>query len=256
MTKPFAHLRLTRPLVSLDVETTGLSPRHDRIIEIAMVKFHPEGRRDRFHRRVDPEVPIPAAATAIHGLTDQDVAGSPKFKAIAGSVARFLRTADLCGFNIKNFDLPFLFNELSRAGIRVPLGRRAVIDALQIYRHQEPRDLIAAVRRYLGRDHALAHSALGDAYAAAAVLDGQVASHTDLPGTVAELHARFTDVDLMGRLKRQNGEVVLAFGKYTGRPLAEVASDDPGYLRWLLDQDFLPDFQAIVRQALGHRCEP
>lgn len=252
MSKPFVHLNLTRPLAVLDLETTGILPRLDRIVEIAVVKFAPSGERTRFLGRVNPGIPIPPAATVVHRIRDEDVADCPTFGAIAPSLNRFLKPCDLCGFNLKRFDLPCLLAEFARVEIHFPLNRRGVVDVLEIYRQREPRDLAAAARRYLGREHTGAHGALADVCATAAVLDAQLEHHADLPRTVAELHARFAEVDLTRRLHRDgDGQVVFTFGKYAGRPLDEVARTDPPYLHWLLGQDFLPDFLALVERALA-----
>lgn len=218
-------------LATQDIESTGLTPKSDRIIEIAVLRFSPDGERLRFYRRIHPGIPIPASATAVHGITDQDVAACPSFASIAGSLSHFLRDCDLAGFNLKRFDLPFLLAEFARAGIRFSITRRAVIDAWQIYHQREPRTLSAAVRRYLNRDHVRAHSALADAYATAAVLDAQLRHYADLPRTVPELHACFAEVDLSGRLRRENGQLVLTFGKYAGKSLTAIAQADPDYLR-------------------------
>jgi len=163
-----------------------------------------------------------------------------------------LRDADLAGFNLKRFDLPFLLGEFERAGIAFSLANRAVIDVMQIYHQREPRDLTAAVRHFLRRDHEEGHRALADAYATAAVLDAMVARYGDIPRTVAELHAGLTDADLGGQLRREDGRLVLSFGKYAGQTLDEVAALDVSYLRWLLEQTFLPDFRAFVEKALQH----
>lgn len=250
MSKPFVHLHLVRPLAVIDCETTGASPKSDRIIEVAALKFLPNGERVRFLRRVNPLFPIPSAATAVHGITDQDVAGCPSFADIAAPLARFLRDADWAGFGIKRFDLPFLLAEFRRAEIHFSLANHAVLDVLQIYHQREPRDLTAAVRHYLDRPHENAHGALADAYAAAAVLDAQLACYPDLPQQVPELHTHLTDVDLTGKLRRDQGRLVLTFGKHSGSDLFTVAQQDPNYLRWLLEQDFLPDFQSMVQTAL------
>src|SRR5262245_62062980 len=168
MSKPFVHLHLTRALAVVDLETTGVSLKNDRIIEIAVVKFAPEGNRIRFYHRINPGIPIPASATAVHGIADKDVADCPQFATIAAALARFLRDCDLAGYGICKFDLPMLVNEFTRAGIHFSLNRRGVLDALKIFHRREPRDLAAAVRHYLDREHDEAHSALADVYAAAA----------------------------------------------------------------------------------------
>ncbi|OAI46016.1 hypothetical protein AYO44_12095 [Planctomycetaceae bacterium SCGC AG-212-F19] len=249
MSKPFVHLRLKSPLVVLDIETTGVSPKVDRIVEVAAVKFLPDGQRVRFCRRINPGMLIPPTATAVHGITDQDVVDCPLFAAVAACLARFLRDADLAGFHIKRFDLPFLLSEFNRSGVSFSLSRRAVIDVLEIYHHHQPRDLAAAVRHYLGRLHEQAHSAQADAYATAAVLDAQIATH-QLPQSVAEIHDLFKGADVAGRLRIEGERFILTFGKYLGRDLDEITAQDPDYLRWVLGQDFLPDFHELVRNAL------
>jgi DNA polymerase-3 subunit epsilon len=178
------------------------------------------------------------------------VAGKPTFDVVASRLSRFLRNCDLCGFNIKRFDLPFLLAEFRRAGMRFSVSPRAIIDVLQIYHRRERRDLGAAARHYLGCELAKHHHALVDAQTTAAILDNQLASYPDLARQVPELHASFTEVDVAGRLRLQGGEMVFAFGKHNGEALRGVAQDDPEYLRWLLAQDFLPDFLAIVRRAV------
>ena len=251
MSFAFRHLVLERPLAVVDLETTGVDPRHDRIVEVGVLKVAPDCGPFRYRRLVHPGIPIPPAAQAVHGIADEDVAEKPRFRAIAPRLARLLADADLAGFNIRRFDLPFLAAEFARAGVEFPIGDRAVLDAQRIYHEREPRDLAAAMRFFCGREHADAHGALADAEATAAILDAQLARYADLPRTVAALHASMTDVDIGGRFRTEGGRVVFAFGKHLGRPLDEVACRDPGYLSWLLNQDFFDDAKALVGQALA-----
>src|SRR5262249_23674552 len=153
----FGHLRLSRPLVFLDVETTGVDPRTDSIIEIAMMRFAPELTPVALEQRLNPQRLIPPAATAVHGMGDQHVMQSPTFAEQAADVARFIGDADLAGFGIARFDLPFLVAEFERIGWQFPLTGRKVIDALTLFHRLEPRDLAAAVRKYCGYELAHAH---------------------------------------------------------------------------------------------------
>lgn len=244
------HLKLERPLAVLDLERTGADIAADRIVEVGVLKLVPGAGAIRYHRRVHPGIAIPAAAVAIHGITDDDVADRPQFRAIAPRLACLLGDADLAGFNIRRFDLPLLAAEFRRAGVAFPLGGRSVLDALQIYHRHEPRDLGAAARFYLGREHDGAHGALADAEATAAVLDAQIGRHEGLPASVAALHGLLTEVDIGGRFRKEGGRVAFAFGKHAGRFLEDVAMMDPGYLRWFLGRDFLEDAKEIVRAAL------
>jgi DNA polymerase-3 subunit epsilon len=132
-----------------------------------------------------------------------------------------------------------------------------VVDALTVFHRHERRDLAAAVRLYLGHDHAEAHSALVDAEAALAVLDTQVTRY-DLPPTPAGLHALLVEVDIGGRLRKgPDGQIALAFGKYAGRPLADLARTDPSYLAWVLSAvPLLDDARQLIRRAAGGSADP
>jgi DNA polymerase-3 subunit epsilon len=247
----FRRLRPARPVCALDVETTGLDPAVDRIVEVGVVRVEPDGRARVLAQLVDPGRPIPPAATAIHGLTDDDLAGRPGFAAIAPGLLAFLDGADLVGFNLP-FDLLFLATEFQRAGLEFDLAGRAVLDALSLFRRKEPRDLPAAVRFYLNRNHRGQHRATADASAALRVLDAQLDRYPDLPACPADLHRLLVQVDVGGRFARgPGGAPVFAFGKYRGTALAAVAAADPSYLRWLLTSlPLLPDAADFVRSAL------
>lgn len=250
----FTTLTLTRPLIALDLETTGLDPQRDRIVEVCLLKFQPDGSRDRLLARIDPGMPIPAAASAIHGITDADVVGMPSFADLAEQVLGFLDGCDLCGFNIKRFDLQVLYAECTRCGRTLPLEDRAILDTMEIFHRQEPRDLVAAVRFYLGREHGQKHSAFGDSLAAAEVLEAMVRRYGELPRSVAELHSHFKDpgtLDSGGKFVEVQGEIRFAFGKYRGQPLTVIAATKPDYLEWMLTQTFFADTKKIVEEALA-----
>ena len=250
MTIELKHLALTRALSALDLETTGTDVRADRIVEVAVLTVYPGGTAVPFVRRVNPGRPIPAGATAVHGISDADLAGAPPFAAIAPDLFAALVGSDLAGFGIANFDLPLLVNEFARVGLPFRVGGRAILDALAVYRRREPRDLTAAVQFYLGADRTSAHAALADAGYALAVLDAQVGRY-GLPSRPADLHPTVAEIDVGGTFRRgPAGGPVFAVGKHRGRPLAEVAAAAPDYLRWMLTQGFLDDALALVRGAL------
>lgn len=249
----FTNLILDRPLAVVDLESTGVDPARDRVVEVAVLTLLPRAAPESFHRRVNPGVPIPPGATAVHGIGEADVAGAPLFAAIAPELFAALHGCDLAGFGIASFDLPLLAAEFARARVPFRVAGRRVIDVLALYRRLQPRTLASAVRDYLGREHEGAHSAVADARAAAEVLDRQVARHA-LPATPAELHASLVEVDVAGRFRRDDaGRVVFGFGKHVGKPLAEVAARDRGYLEWMLRNTFLDDVHDLVRRALTGR---
>jgi len=246
---------LDRPLVVYDTETTGTNSRIDRIIEIACLKIHPDGRREQYVRRLNPGIPIPPTSTAIHGMTDADVAGMPRFRDVAAELAAFLDGSDLGGYNITGFDLPVLRAEFLRAGVPFEISDRRLVDAQRIFFSREPRHLAAAARFYCHTDHAGAHGALADAEMTVRVLEGQLARYADLPRTVPELHETFCagldqDMDPEGRFRLVNGEPTVNFGKNRGRLLRDLSREEPGFLRWIIKGDFSEPVKEIAKKFL------
>ena len=253
------NLRLDRPLIVFDLETTGTNPATDRIVQLAIVRFEPNikpaGRRRpqkprSFVRNFHPGRPVPAAATAVHGIGDEDVADAPPFGEVARWLAAEFAECDVAGFNVRRFDLPLLVHEMQRCGVELDLSGSRILDAYEIFTHFQPRTLEAAHLDYCGKEHKDSHHALGDVLATAAVLDAQVARHEALPAEAAGIDAMFGRPDLAGRLIELDGELALAFGKHKGRTLAGLARDEPAYLRWMLTACFLPDVKKAVREAL------
>jgi DNA polymerase III subunit epsilon len=248
------NIRVERPLVVLDLETTGKRVHADRIVEISTLKVFPDGKHKIFTRRLNPNIPIPPEATAIHGITDADVANEKGFRQIAGSLAAYLDGCDLCGYNLWSFDLKLLMNEFRRAGVPFSTAGRFLIDPKRIFHQREPRDLTAALKFYCGMQHEGAHKAEADVLAALLVLDGQADRYEDLPRTIPELHAHMEYPDIVdpdGKfVRREDGVIVFAFGPQCDRPLDDVARTDPGFLDWMLNKDFSDEVKAVVREAL------
>jgi DNA polymerase III subunit epsilon len=239
-------LKLHRAISILDLETTGTFFEIDRIVEIGILKVLPDGTKRRFSQRVNPESKIPKEATAVHGITDADVANAPTFKRIAREVEKFLRDSDLAGFNLKSFDLRILQAEFDRAGVAFSCDGCHVIDAKEIYHHHESRTLSDAVRFYCDVEHQDAHSSLADAEATWRVLSAQV-SRYDLPPKVREL-AKWLDeirpskyVDSGCWFVMRDGKRIFAKGKYKGQRLREIAAKDSEYLDWILALQDVPD---------------
>jgi len=248
-------LKLERDLVFLDTETTGTDLSTDRIVEIALVRYKPDGQRVEYRTLVNPEMPIPEESRRVHGISDQDVAGAPTFVELAPTLLQRLHDADLGGYNILRFDLPLLRNEFQRARIEwAPEGAR-VLDAQVIFHKMEPRDLSAAYRKFVGRELEGAHGALADTIASAEVLFGQLLHYAELPRDVAGLDAMFNlrdtrFVDSGRKFRWRDGEVCVNFGNHRGRLLREMVEQEPGYVDWILDKDFPPEVKKLVRDAL------
>lgn len=240
------NLQLDRPLVVFDIEATGLDLSRDRIVELSLLKVSPDGSRDCRTRRFNPEMHIPEESTAIHGITDEDVADLPPFSAYARSIAEMIKGCYMAGFNSYRFDLPLLGEEMLRAGVDIDLASMDHIDVQTIFHKMERRTLEAAVQFYCGREHVGAHGAEADTVATLDVLLAQLDRYGEaLPRQAAELAAFTTDhrnVDLAGRIViDEQGRRVINFGKYRGKPVEEVLRTDAGYLSWILQADFTRD---------------
>lgn len=247
---------LDRPLVFFDLETTGLDLRNDRVIELAFIKLTPRGDVLERERRFNPGIPIPPEATAVHGITDADVADEVSFCQTAKSLADILEGCDLAGFNVRRFDIPMLVHEFKRCGVDFSLDGRRVVDMQNIFHREERRDLSAAARFYLDREHEEAHTALGDIRTSAAVLAAQLERYQHVPQDLDGLHGYceeyapvWSEVDRW--FSGEEDGRVFRRGKHKGKPLAEIARTAPDYLQWMLGADDMDEeVVAIVRAAL------
>lgn len=248
------NLRLDRPLVVFDLETTGIDVEKDRIVQIAMIRIEPDGTRDEWDSLVNPECPIPPQATAVHGISDADVSDAPTFSHLRGEVEQRLAGADLAGFNSVRFDQPLLEAELERAGATLERTGLRHLDAMRIFHTMERRDLTAAYRFYCDEELVGAHGALVDARATLEILDAQVGRYDTVPAEVEALH-RFCNPDEGKWVDRSrkfafddDGEAVFNFGKLRGTRIKDA---DRGYLEWMLNKDFSAEVKEILRSALG-----
>ena len=256
-----SHLVLTRPLVCVDLEATGVWPGHDRIVQIAAASIFPDGSVSTWSSLVNPEQPMPPAAQAIHGITDAMVASAPTFAQLSETVGALLSGCDLTGYNVERFDRRLLAAEFRRAGVADPTVDALVIDACTIFVRQEPRSLDAALRFYgveEGQAHRQAHDASSDVEATVAVLAAQLSTYDDLPNTVEALHDWLhpidpNRIDADGKLVWRDGDATVAFGSQAGTSLADLAANDRSFLEWVLRKDFSDEVKAIVRDALEGR---
>jgi DNA polymerase-3 subunit epsilon len=244
---------LTRPIAFIDVESTGVDVVNDRIVEFGASILRPDGSRTPWVQRFNPGIPIPAAATEVHGITDADVDTCPKFSDWATRLAAALAGKDLAGYNLRRMDLPMLDEEFRRCGMNLNLDGVRIIDCFGIFSKKEPRKLEDAVRRYCGREHDGAHGAGADAVATVDVFLGQMDAYPELGAMPLEEVAAYSLVgdvkyaDIAAKLYFDaDGDVCYAFGKYKDRKVIE----EWGYAEWMLSRDFPGSTCDVLRAEL------
>ena len=250
-------LKLNRPIVFFDLETTGTNPLRDRIVEISYLKVFEDGNTQENTHRVKPvdamgnQIKSAPEAVSVHGITDEELAGEPTFKELSAELDLVFRDSDIAGYNSNKFDLPMLIEEFVRAGIDFKLIGRNLIDVQNIFYKHEPRTLKAAYRFYCDRDLVDAHQASADVRATYEVFLAQLEKYElgEDTETVARNSRLGDHLDLSGRLSRdKDGDAVFNFGKFKGRKVKQVFRQEPSYYSWMMDGDFAKDTKDIITQ--------
>lgn len=215
----------------------------DRIVEISVLKVHPNGKEEQRTIRVNPEMPIPKEASEVHGIYDEDVKECPTFKEIAKELARFMEGCDLGGYNSNRFDVPLLAEEFLRVGVDFDMRKRKFVDVQTIFHKMEQRTLSAAYRFYCDKCLEDAHSAAADTTATYEVLKAQLERYGDKLENNIEFLSKFSTqnntVDFAGFIVyNEKGEEVFNFGKNKGVPVEKVLKEQPGYFSWIINSEF------------------
>jgi DNA polymerase III subunit epsilon len=236
------ELYLKKPIVFLDLETTGTNIVKDRIVEISLLKIYPNGDQESKTMKINPTVPIDPGSTEIHGITDDDVKDAPTFLEVASNVKQFIEGCDLAGFNSTRFDIPLLAEEFLRAEVDYDLKKHRFIDVQVIFHKMEKRTLGAAYQFYCKKELKNAHSAEADTQATYEILKAQLDHYESLKNDMdqlSEFSSHNKNVDYAGRIiYDQKGREIFNFGKYKGQPVEKVLNNDPGYYGWMINNDF------------------
>jgi len=250
------ELKLKKPICFFDLETTGVNVSKDRIVEISILKVFPNGNKESFTWRVNPEMKIPAITTAIHGISDEMVLNEPTFKELAPKVSELIKNSDLGGFNSNRFDIPLLAEELLRAEIDFDLKVNQAVDVQTIFHKMEKRTLEAAYKFYCNKDLTNAHSAEADTMATYEVLKAQLDKYDGLENDMDYLskfssHQNFADfAGFIGYNKE--GQEIITFGKHKGKVIEDLFKTEPGYFSWIQNADF-PNYTKKVLRDLKNR---
>jgi DNA polymerase-3 subunit epsilon len=234
-------LQLVKPLAVIDLETTGINLSTDRIVEIAIVKVFPDGKKQIKRKLINPEMPISAASQEMHGITNEMVKDAPTFKQVANEIKQFLDNCDLAGYNSNRFDIPLLAEEFLRVGLEFDFSNRKLVDVQKIFHMMEQRTLSAAYKFYCNKNLEGAHGAEADATATWEILEAQVNRYPQLGNSIDSIITCIGDdciVDFARRMIMENGVEIFNFGKHKGRVVAEVLKAEPQYYDWMMKGDF------------------
>lgn len=263
-------LNLERDLVFFDIEATGLNVLKDRIVQIALIRYHANGNPpEELEMLINPQVPISPDAMKVHGITPEMVKNKPTFDQVSDQLYQFIGNADLAGYNSDRYDIPMLLEEFARAGYDLDLSHRNCLDVQKVFYKMEPRTLKAALKLYCGKDLVDAHDALADVRATVDVFKGQLEKYKDVEyvdadgishGTpivndvkkIVEFTSNGNSVDVTNRLKYDaNGDIVFNFGKHIGKRVIDIITADKQYYNWILEKDFSVQVKQTLKRLMS-----
>lgn len=235
-------LILSRPLAFIDLETTGVNITNDRIIEIYILKVHPDGTQASKHKLLNPGIPIPKESSDIHGITADKVKDAPTFKDVSNEIKQFIEHADIGGFNSNRFDIPLLMEEFLRVGIDFDTSQCRFVDIQHIFHTMEKRTLAAAYKFYCEKELVDAHSAAADVTATWEILQAQLTRYEQLGDSVDTILNHIGEEKIVDFARRivfdDKGEEIFNFGKHKGRRVMDVLNSERQYYDWMMKGDF------------------
>lgn len=238
------NIQLEKPLCVFDLETTGLDVSSDRIVQIAVLKIHPNGDKQELNLIINPEMNISDSNAAIHGITNEIVQDAPTFKKAAQEIMEFIGESDLAGYNSNKFDIPVLAEEFLRVEIDFDLSNKKCVDIQNIFHKMEQRTLVAAYKFYCSKELINAHDAMADTVATWEVFEKQLEQYENLKPNVDFLsefsrNSAHKTIDFAGRLAvNEFNEAIYNFGKHKGKTIKQISISEPGYYGWMLEANF------------------
>ncbi len=240
-------IKLNRPMVFFDTETTGLDVTKDLIIEISTLKIFPDNKKEVWTQLINPGIPIPSASTKIHGIKDEDVSGKPSFAEVGNQISKIFLDSDIGGYNVIAYDYPLLKNEFIRNSIELPFPQDLkIVDPQVIYKKNERRDLTSALKFYCDKTLEDAHSAEADTIASFQVFEEQIKKYS-LSHNIEELHNYCIIENKKPHfILNENDEYIFNFGKNSGKK----AIGEKNYLRWMMSGEFPEETKNICKKIL------
>lgn len=246
-------LKLEKPIIFFDLETTGINIATDRIVDIYMLKIFPNGNKESKEYLINPEINIPKEVSEIHGINNETVKDAPTFKEIAHEILEFIKNSNIAGYNSNRFDIPLLAEEFIRSNIEWNLKNIKTVDIQQIFHRLEKRTLEAAYKFYCNKELVNAHSAKADTLATYEILIAQIKKYDELQNDVqflSDYSNNDNSVDLAGFIRyNQNKKEIFSFGKYKNQKIEDIWKKNPGYFSWI-DKASFPVYTKITIRNL------
>lgn len=232
-------MKITRPIITFDTESTGVDTDKDRVVQIAAIKRFPDGKIEEKNYLINPTIPIPIEASEVHGIYDKDVEGKPEFKQMASAMKNWFFNCDIAGFNTDSFDCNIMLAEMDRAGLSFLDWDCNFVDVMKLYRHFYPNTQEAIYERFFGEKLENAHNALVDCAASNRILEKILKDNFETEQTPKEidlfLQADKFRVDMAGKMyKDTEGVVRWNFSKNKDLPVLQ----DSGFIQWFLKTEF------------------
>ena len=246
-------MKLEKPIVYFDIESTGVETETARIIELACIKYNVDGTQEQKTILVNPGVLIPIEASDVHGITDEDVKDKPFFKQYAQAIRNWFEGCDLAGFNSDNYDIPLLSAEFERAGLEGINWNPNLLDVMKLYRLLYPNTLSEVYKRLTGKELEGAHGALADISATKEIADILIPklreTTEDNLETVLDvdnfMQGEKKRVDLSGKMyKDADGVVRWNFSKNKDKAVLI----DSGFINWFMGQGFPQESKNKIKE--------
>lgn len=242
-------MKITRPIITFDLESSGIDTETARIVQIAAIKRNPDGTKEEKDLLINPTIPIPPECTEIHGITDEMVKDAPTFKQIAQSMKNWFSGCDISGFNSDSYDIALLSAEMDRVGIPFLDWELNLVDVMKLHRHFYPNKLTDIYKRFTGEELEDAHNALNDVRATDVVLDYILKDNFEELPTPKELDELLQGerkrVDYAGKMYMdEEGVTRWAFSKNVDKPVLA----DTGFINWVLSNNFTKDTKDKIKQ--------
>lgn len=245
--KIIAQKHQDKPIVVFDLETTGLDPNNDEIIQFCGMRID-KGKTKELTFLCKPSKSIPKSASDIHGITDEKVKNCKSFKEYAKDIEQLFIDAIIVGYNSNSFDIPFIRMAMAKVGNIEFIKDNELYDAFLVYKRHHTRKLSDALKFYTNQNIENAHDALGDVKTTIAIIASQMIKEDADLQTIARKFETNTQKDDLSRfIEIKDGKAFFAFSKNKGQALDDA---DSGFIQWIMKNDFPQKLKDFIKEYI------